>query len=192
MHLIIKDAIVNLNPQISYAIESPPVVTEVVSLYLPEIQQIESPLPAKVSLLKEVPVIWRIKSDLGPRFRDEFDFESRKTVAENMKNKYNDSFPVVIQKMVNSNAGNLERKKYLIPKRQTVREFVKMLGEYVKSPTEQNLTYHVEGAGGCYYCLKDEDVNNLWMGKVYAEYKMEDYFLYVIYSLENENLVHGE
>jgi len=149
------------------------------------------------SLLKTVIVTNRVNGSIeGQRFRDEFSIEIRQTVGESMRAKYNDSVPVVIQKMIQSKAPLLDKKKYLIPKAQTIEEFVNMIENYVKNKSDiapSNIKIYIEGPKDSeYYTMNDETVNSVEMGKVYSAYRWNDQFLYVIYSVEEHTLNHAE
>jgi len=148
-------------------------------------------IPEIQSLLKLIKSTRQVQCEQG-RFQSSLDFEARKTLGRSMKDRYNDSVPVIVQRMSGSKAAVLPKMKYLIPYRTQAKEFVKMIQDSLvvsdgnEEKSENNVILYVEGLEGCYYNLMDE---TLWMGKIYAQYKMEDCFLYVIYLHDNEELV---
>jgi len=97
--------------------------------------------------------------------------------------------------MIQSKAPLLDKKKYLIPKAQTIAEFVNMIENYVRNKADiapGNIRIYIEGQKEAeYYTMNDETVNTVEMGKVYSAYRWNDQFLYVIYSME-DTLTHAE
>jgi GABA(A) receptor-associated protein len=109
---------------------------------------------------------------------DEFRQKSidyRMQEAKRLAYKYPDRVPVVI-KAGNKNTPNTEHFKYLVPKTQTIGDFIGVIRKKTSIKSYQALFVFVNGV------LPPMSSTML---NVHTEHHEEDGFLYITYSLEN-------
>eukprot|EP00727_Mastigamoeba_balamuthi_P004909 m51a1_g14416 putative autophagy protein 8 (125) ;mRNA; r:456746-457833 len=109
-------------------------------------------------------------------FKAEHPLEKRKEVAERILTKYNDHIPVIVEKAANSDAPDIDKKKYLVPRDITVGKFVYEIRRHMKLKPEKAIFLFVN------------DVlppTGALMSQIYERHKDEDGFLYVTYNGES-------
>ena len=108
-------------------------------------------------------------------FKDSKSEEKRKQESENIRRKYPDRIPIILEKFDNK-APNLEKYKYLVPIDSTLSLLLFHIRTRVKlSPT-----------AAIFLNIKNEICNaSELVSKLYNDKKDSDGFLYVSYSTEN-------
>ena len=109
----------------------------------------------------------------------EKNFEKRKMEALFIKNKYPDKVPVICEKYKGSHLGELEKKKFIVPKDMYTYQFNFLIRKRLRMS---------DSASGCLYFfvggkhILKSDKN---MEEAYDKYKSPDGFLYIFFSEEN-------
>lgn len=110
------------------------------------------------------------------KFKEENPFEQRKAEAANIRIKYPERVPVIIEKELGAQVGDLDKKKFLIPSDISISQLIWIIRKRIELPPEKALFLYV----GRTIPLASASV-----GQVYDEHKDEDGFLYVSFSGEN-------
>eukprot|EP00013_Stygamoeba_regulata_P000524 CAMPEP_0177631688 /NCGR_PEP_ID=MMETSP0447-20121125/1882_1 /TAXON_ID=0 /ORGANISM="Stygamoeba regulata, Strain BSH-02190019" /LENGTH=123 /DNA_ID=CAMNT_0019133187 /DNA_START=186 /DNA_END=557 /DNA_ORIENTATION=+ len=101
----------------------------------------------------------------------------RQAISKNILSRYPDRIPVIVEKAPNSDAPDLERKKYLVPANITVGKFVYEIRKNMKTlPPEKAIFLFVNNVLPPTAAL---------MSQIYERYQAEDGFLYITYSGES-------
>lgn len=98
--------------------------------------------------------------------------EKRIKISENIKLKYNDRIPIIIDSI----NFNLEKHKYIVPKDMIIGNFIQMIKTKISLLPEQSIFLLCNNR-----LLNGSDLINV----IYEKYKDEDNFLYIVISLEN-------
>ncbi|KAG0472623.1 hypothetical protein HPP92_014480 [Vanilla planifolia] len=109
-------------------------------------------------------------------FKQEHDFEKRRSEALRIREKYPDRIPVIVEKAERSDIPNVDKKKYLVPADLTVGQFVYVIRKRIKLSAEKAIFIFIDGV---------LPPTGAVMSTIYEEKKDEDGFLYVTYSGEN-------
>lgn len=109
-------------------------------------------------------------------FKDEYEFEKRKTESDRIRSKYPDRVPIVCERGNRTDVPIIDKKKYLVPTDLTVGQFVYVIRKRIKLSPEQALFIFVNDTLPPTAAL---------MSDIYEKNKDEDGFLYVVYSGEN-------
>lgn len=111
------------------------------------------------------------------KFKDESNFEQRKADASNIRIKYPERVPVIIEKEpAATQVGDLDKRKFLIPCDISVAQLIWIIRKRITLAAEKALFLYVG---------RTIPLTSASMGQVYDEHKDEDGFLYVSYSGEN-------
>nr|3H9D_A Chain A, Microtubule-associated protein 1A/1B, light chain 3, putative [Trypanosoma brucei]3H9D_B Chain B, Microtubule-associated protein 1A/1B, light chain 3, putative [Trypanosoma brucei] len=102
-------------------------------------------------------------------------FESRQSDAAKVRERHPDRLPIICEKVYNSDIGELDRCKFLVPSDLTVGQFVSVLRKRVQLEAESAL-----------FVYTNDTVlpSSAQMADIYSKYKDEDGFLYMKYSGE--------
>jgi len=98
--------------------------------------------------------------------------EKRIKISENIKLKYNDRVPIIIDSI----NFKLDKHKYIVPKDMIIGNFIQMIKTKISLLPEQSIFLLCNNR-----LLNGSDIINI----IYEKYKEEDNFLYIIISLEN-------
>lgn len=109
-------------------------------------------------------------------YKEENNFEKRRTECEKIRKSNPDRIPVVIEKNPTSQLAPLEKKKYLVPQDLTVGQFYFMIRKKMELRPEEALFFFVNNT------IPQTMVT---MGQLYQEHHEEDMYLYVAYSDES-------
>lgn len=115
-------------------------------------------------------------SAFGVKFKDQMNFEQRRTQSNQVRAKYPDRIPVICEKEERSDIAEIDKKKYLVPVDLTVGQFIYVIRNRIKLPPEQAVFVFINGTMPPTASL---------MSAVYEERKDEDGFLYITYAGEN-------
>lgn len=109
-------------------------------------------------------------------FKRRFTFAERVSEATRIKEKYPDRIPIIVEKLSNSKAPDIDKNKYLVPCDLTIGQFIYVIRKRMSLPAEQAL----------YLFVKDSiPPSSALMFNVYDWYKDNDGYLYIFYSSEN-------
>ena len=106
--------------------------------------------------------------------------EEREKESAQLRIKYPDKVPVVLEKDPASKIVELKKTKYLLPKKSTVNQFQENIRRKAEIPGESALFLQARTK----YSLAGEKT----MEEVYNSYKDKDGFLYIMYATE---LIYG-
>lgn len=98
--------------------------------------------------------------------------EKRIKISDNIKLKYNDRIPIIID----STYFKFGKNKYIVPKDMRIGNFIHMIKNKINLLPEQSIFLLCNNI-----LLNGSDIINI----IYEKYKEEDNFLYIIISLEN-------
>lgn len=103
--------------------------------------------------------------------------EKRKKECDYMRTKYPDRVPVLVSKVKNSTAPQIDKQKYLVPNELTVSQFMFVVRRRIKFPPEKALFLFVN---------KSIPSGSTMMSALYETHKSkDDGFLRITYTEEN-------
>jgi GABA(A) receptor-associated protein len=113
------------------------------------------------------------------KFKEDHSFEERRRQSQKIMKKYDDRIPVVVERAAGGSlVGQLERSKFLLPYDATVAGFMTTIRRQVL----------VKSSDGFFMFCGSKNVlvsgSNTFQ-HLYATYKDDDGFLYMLYSGEN-------
>ncbi|AAZ12654.1 microtubule-associated protein 1A/1B, light chain 3, putative [Trypanosoma brucei brucei TREU927] len=108
-------------------------------------------------------------------FKDSHSLVKRLNESAKVRKSHPNHFPVICEKVYNSDIGELDRCKFLVPSDLTVGQFVSVLRKRVQLEAESAL-----------FVYTNDTVlpSSAQMADIYSKYKDEDGFLYMKYSGE--------
>ena len=106
-------------------------------------------------------------------YKEAFSFETRKAEAEEIRRKYPDRVPVIVEKAPKALLGDIDKNKFLVPSDMTIIQFMYVVRKRLGMTPELALFLLVNGT---------LTPTSTTMGALYEEYKEEDSYLYVAYS----------
>jgi len=109
-------------------------------------------------------------------FKKDHSLEYRKIEAQKIRTKYPERVPVIVEKVVNSDIKQIDKRKYLVPNEITVAQFMWIIRKRIDMPAEKAIFLFVN---------KVIPSAAKSMGELYEEQKDLDGFLYIQYSGEN-------
>ena len=110
------------------------------------------------------------------KFKKEQDENKRKQTFKNIKQKYPDRIPIVIEKDPRTKMKDLIKTKYLIPRYSNSSEFFNLIRKKIEIEEGSALFMLVKGI----YTLNP----NNDLSEIYEKYHDKDGFLYIVYSSE--------
>lgn len=109
-------------------------------------------------------------------FKDNVDFESRKTESARILDKYPDRIPIIVEKEAKSDVTDIDKKKYLVPKDLTMGQFIFVIRKRIRLPPEKAIYMFINNT---------LPPSAAFMSSLYQEHHDDDGFLYLTYSGEN-------
>ena len=109
-------------------------------------------------------------------FKKNTDYNCRLAGSTNIKNKYPDRVPIIVERYRDANLPNIDKSKYLVPKDMTLGQFIYVIRKRIKLESNQALFIWINN--GLVTSSKT-------MMEIYSENKDEDGFLYIDYTNEN-------
>lgn len=109
-------------------------------------------------------------------FRKKYSLITRSSESERIMEKYPDRRPIIVEKSINSDIPEIDKKKYLVPTDLTVGQFIYVIRKRI----------NIDASKAVYLF-----VNNVLpptastIRSLYEKHKDEDGFLYFVYSAEN-------
>lgn len=113
-------------------------------------------------------------------FKKRFSFEERQNKSLELRRKFPDRIPIIVEKSNNCNLESLEKSKFLVPQDFTVGQFNFTLRKLIKLTHEQAMFLYLNN-GKTSKLLNTSDMLNL----TYEINKDKDGFLYFTYTSEN-------
>lgn len=113
---------------------------------------------------------------MNESFEDKYPFEKRRAEAANIRLKYPDRVPIIVQKSIDSDVVTIDKSKFLAPCRLTVGQFVYIIRNRMKLPPEKGIFVFVKN---------NIPLQSAFLSTLYDEEANEDGFLYMTYSGEN-------
>lgn len=110
------------------------------------------------------------------KFKEENSFEHRKAEATNIRIKYPERVPVIIEKEPTAQVGDLDKKKFLIPSDISVSQLIWIIRKRISLSQEKALFLYIG---------RTIPLASASIGQVYEENRDEDDFLYISFSGEN-------
>lgn len=109
-------------------------------------------------------------------FKEDYDNNSRSQESKNILSKYPTRIPIIVEKHEKCLFGEINKKKYLVPKDLPMNQFTFIIRKRIKLEPSQTL----------FIMVNDSLVSsNELLGEIYETKKDEDGFLYMKYSSEN-------
>jgi GABA(A) receptor-associated protein len=111
-------------------------------------------------------------------FKQNFSFQHRKDEANRVLQKYPDKVPVICEKNPSAprDCPNIDKIKYLVPFDLTMGQFLFIIRNRMKLPSEKAIFIFVDN---------NMVSSSAYINQIYASKKSPDNFLYITYSLEN-------
>ncbi|XP_058829510.1 gamma-aminobutyric acid receptor-associated protein-like [Topomyia yanbarensis] len=109
-------------------------------------------------------------------FKEQHAFLKRKQEGDEIRRKYPERVPIIVEKAPKARIGDLDKKKYLVPSDLTVGQFYFLIRKRINLRPEDGLFFFVN---------KIIPTTSATMGSLYEEHHEEDHFLYIAYSDEN-------
>lgn len=112
----------------------------------------------------------------GGSFKQERDFEKRKSESARIRAKYPGRVPVIVEKAGRSDIPNVDKNKYLVPSDLTLGQFTYVIRKRLDLSAEKAIFLFIDSV---------LPTTGALMSTLYEEKKDEDGFLYITYSGEN-------
>lgn len=109
-------------------------------------------------------------------FKEKYSFDQRKREASNIRAKYMERVPVIVEKSIDSDIAAIDKNKFLAPVDLTLGQFMYIIRRRMKLPSEKALFVFVKN---------HIPIQSVLMSSLYDEYKDVDGFLYMTYAGEN-------
>ncbi|XP_068662010.1 autophagy-related protein 8i-like [Aristolochia californica] len=108
-------------------------------------------------------------------FKEEFSFEERLDESRDIRSKYPDRVPVVVERFSKTDLPVMEKKKYLVPRDMSVGQFIHILSNRL----------HLAPGKALFVFVKNTlPQTSSLMDTIYESFKDDDGFLYMCYSSE--------
>lgn len=103
-------------------------------------------------------------------FKEKMTFEERRRESNQIKLKYPDKIPVIVEKVKNTALPDLDKHKYLVPADINVGQFLFVIRKRIKLAPEQAMFIFIDN---------NIPPTNSLLSELYKTYKDEDGFLYM-------------
>jgi GABA(A) receptor-associated protein len=111
------------------------------------------------------------------KFKDDNTFEKRKKSAEQIRAKYRDKIPVIVEKdPKNSSMAEMKQNKFLVPDSITIAQFLSTVRKHCSIDQSEALFLFING--------NILAPNSAIMSQIYQEHRDEDGFLYFVVGKE--------
>lgn len=112
------------------------------------------------------------------KFKQKKTFIDRCNESTTILTKYPHRIPVIVERAMNSSndCPNIDKNKYLVPKELTIGQFIFIIRQRMKLPSEKAI-----------FLFVNETIPSISsvFSTIYKDNKDEDSFLYITYSFEN-------
>lgn len=117
---------------------------------------------------------------MSKQFEKQYTFQERFEKCNELKLKFPDRIPIIVEKSFNSKLKDLEKKKYLVPKDFSVGQFLFTLRKMISLRPEEAVFIYVKKGKNTSLLNTSSLLSN-----IYNMYQSDDGFLYFIYDSEN-------
>ena len=109
-------------------------------------------------------------------FKLKYDFEQRKKVSQEILDKHTDRVPIIVDRVLNSNAPNIRTHRFLVPRNITLGKFIYEIRKHIDIRPDQAI----------FVFIKDRlPATSALIDQLYTANADEDGFLYLLYSGES-------
>lgn len=114
----------------------------------------------------------------GRSFRQEFTEEERKAEAENIRRKYPERVPTIVERHNYASDGlpDLDKRKFLVPSDMAMGQFIYVIRKRMRLEPEKALFFFINDTLA---------PSSRTMGQLYQEHKADDGFMYITLGVEN-------
>lgn len=124
-----------------------------------------------------MPIFGNSTNPESPAYASKTPLEKRKEESRNIREKYPDRIPCIVERAHSAkNTPMLDKKKYIVPDAFTVGNFIYVIRKRIKLAPEQAIYFYVNNV---------LPLSTQTLGQVYEEHKGEDGFLAWVYACEN-------
>ena len=109
-------------------------------------------------------------------FKERTPLDKRTQESEQIRNKYPDRIPIIVEKYKDCKLPDVDKCKYLVPNDMTMSKFIFVVRKRIELDSSQALFITVNGSMA---------PASQTVGELYDDKKDEDGFLYVTYCSEN-------
>ena len=109
-------------------------------------------------------------------FKENYSFEDRKMESDKIMNKYPSRIPIIVEKSVNCQLNDIDKKKYLAPKDLKMNQFLYVVRKRIKLNPSESI-FLMAGNQLC--------SSNISLVEIYEKQADKDGFLYIKYTSEN-------
>ena len=117
---------------------------------------------------------------MSKQFEKQYTFQERFEKCNELKLKFPDRIPIIVEKSSNSKLKDLEKKKYLVPKDFSVGQFLFTLRKMISLKPEEAVFIYVKKGKKASLLNTSSLLSN-----IYNMYQSDDGFLYFVYDSEN-------
>jgi len=110
------------------------------------------------------------------QYQKDFTFERRLQEATNIRVKYPDRVPVIVEEQAGSGMPKLDKNKFLVPNDVTVGQLMWLIRQRMKLSPERSFFMYISTT---------IPTSSAMLSEMYDEHKDPDGFLYISYSGEN-------
>ncbi len=108
--------------------------------------------------------------------KNKYSFDKRKQESDEIKNKYPDRVPVIVQKFHDCELPDVDKCKFLVPNDLSMSQFLFVIRKRIQLEPSQSLIITING---------NLVPGSTLLRQIYDDMKDNDGFLYVIYTSEN-------
>ena len=109
-------------------------------------------------------------------FKDNYDFETRKSESNKILNKYPSRIPVIVNKSEDCILDDIDKKKYLVPKDLKMSQFLYVIRKRIQLKPSESIFLMTNNQ----LCPSNTDIIH-----IYEKFANKDGFLYIQYTSEN-------
>lgn len=109
-------------------------------------------------------------------FKEKTPLDKRTQESEQIRKKYPDRIPIIVEKYKDCKLPDVDKCKYLVPNDMTMSKFIFVVRKRIQLDSSQALFITVNGVMA---------TAGQTLGDLYDDQKDEDGFLYVVYTSEN-------
>jgi GABA(A) receptor-associated protein len=109
-------------------------------------------------------------------YKNSNSYENRVFESGKIRNKYPDRYPCIVERNLNSDITNIDKKKFLVPGDLSMGQFVYIIRKRIELSPEKAV-----------FVLINDMIpsSSKLISEIYKDFKDDDGFLYIVYSGEN-------
>ena len=109
-------------------------------------------------------------------FKNKVNYSDRLSGSTNIKNKYPDRVPIIVERYKDSRLPEIDKNKYLVPKDMRLGQFIYVIRKRIRLDANQALFVTINGV---------LEGSSTFISELYEKHKDDDGFLYIVYTSEN-------